>query len=863
MERSTLPSAACSRAATLSERRESLPANRDGRSACNQNLANRRMKRWRAQTPFSSGNHFAQRLAKDGFNEQDFLYCLGESAEALNERLKDSHEWARQLQRSFESSLSLEVLPLPQEILGHQTVSFLNLIAPLLHAAAGRVREAAEQLTEGRLDSPFDPHTVADFLFANLPQQLLLRLSRTMVLECSNVARLEGLLDGSEAGERFNSFVERLRQSDVAAQIFEEYPVLARQLVLRIHQWIEYSIEFLGHLVADWDSIRATFHHGDEMGVLCEVRGDVGDSHRGGRSVLIAKFTSGVQVVYKPRSLSVDVHFQELLAWLNERGSFPALRTLEILNRDTYGWMEYVTAADCNSAAEVQRFYERQGAYLALLYALEATDFHFENLIAAGEHPVLLDLEALMHPRLQSLRPRQADQVADRMMNYSVLRVGLLPQRSQAGGAFEGLDVSGLGSMAGELTPRPVPHWVSEGTDEMRVGRKRIEIPEGKNRPTLGGVAVDAFDHFAAIEAGFSSMYQCIVGHRDGLLSDQSPLARFANDEVRVIIRPTYIYGLLLTESFHPDVLRDALDRDRLFDRLWVGIEECPDLATIIPAEVHDLHNGDVPIFTTRPNSRHLWTSSHQRIGDFYDEPGANLVRRRIRKLSDQDRDLQLWFIRASLATLSNSDDGARKPMQRRARVEASSQAPANRARLLAAARTVGERLEQLALREDDDLSWIGLTLTTSQRWILSPAGLDLYDGLPGVALFLAHLGKTLCEPRFTELAHEAVAIVRRELQSRQPSSMSIGGFAGWGGIVYALTHLGCIWDEPALLAEAEAIAARITSVIERDAEFDLISGAAGCIRRTAGPTLSGSIAGGSNGCGPLRPSSAGAQATV
>ena len=40
----------------------------------------------------------------------------------------------------------------------------------------------------------------------------------------------------------------------------------------------------------------------------------------------------------------------------------------------------------------MKRFYERQGGYLALLYMLQATDFHHENLIAAGEHPVLLDL---------------------------------------------------------------------------------------------------------------------------------------------------------------------------------------------------------------------------------------------------------------------------------------------------------------------------------------------------------------------------------------------------------------------------------------------------------------------------------------
>ncbi len=35
---------------------------------------------------------------------------------------------------------------------------------------------------------------------------------------------------------------------------------------------------------------------------------------------------------------------------------------------------------------------------LALFYALEATDFHHENLIAEGEHPVPIDLETLFQP---------------------------------------------------------------------------------------------------------------------------------------------------------------------------------------------------------------------------------------------------------------------------------------------------------------------------------------------------------------------------------------------------------------------------------------------------------------------------------
>ena len=71
---------------------------------------------------------------------------------------------------------------------------------------------------------------------------------------------------------------------------------------------------------------------------------------------------------------------------------------------------------------------------------------------------------------------------------------------------------------------------------------------------------------------------------------------------------------MLLRDSYHPDMLRDALDRDRLFDWLWAAVENGPYLTKVIPAERQDLWKGDIPIFTTRPGSRDLWTSANEHI---------------------------------------------------------------------------------------------------------------------------------------------------------------------------------------------------------------------------------------------------------
>ena len=104
-------------------------------------------------------------------------------------------------------------------------------------------------------------------------------------------------------------------------------------------------------------------------------------------------------------------------------------------------------------------------------------------------------------------------------------------------------------------------------------------------------------------------------------------------------------------ESFHPDVLRDAIDRDYLLDQLWVPIAQNSFLEKVIIAEQKALQQCDVPIFTTHANSRDLWTCFGDRIPEFLHESGLNETMQRVKELSEDHLERQLWLIQASLAT--------------------------------------------------------------------------------------------------------------------------------------------------------------------------------------------------------------------
>ncbi|GCE21149.1 hypothetical protein KDK_49490 [Dictyobacter kobayashii] len=603
---------------------------------------------------------------------------------------------------------------------------------------------------------------------------------------------------------------------------------MARHILVAVDLWVDVSLEFLRHLCADWESILSLFTPGQHPGLLVKASAGAGDTHRGGRSVMLLRFHAGLQLVYKPRSLAVDRHFQDLLTWLNEHGQRPAFRTLRLIDRGTYGWTEFVVASECTSQEEVVRFYERQGAYLALLYALKAVDFHAENIIAAGDDPMLVDLEALFHPDVR-VKLSMAERPATRAVADSVMQIALLPQRFWSTNQFEGVDMSGLGNAQGQLSPHAVPTWQGVGTDEMKIIRERVTLPGHLNCPKLNGQYVQAVDYISSIVRGFTSLYRLLCARREEFLTALLP--RFAHDEIRFIARATRTYATLSVESFHPNMLRDALKRERLFDRLWMAVKQQPYLTRLIPAEREDLLRGDIPLFTTYPDSCDLFTSEGKRIPDFFDEPSLKLAGERIQLLDEQDLQRQIWMIRAAFASVSLPAIDVPEDTTR----ALSAGVTVEHARLISAAQAVGEQLCKSALRHENAADWYGLTWVKEREWRVTPAGLDLQSGLPGIILFLSYLGELTKDTRDFALAKSAMQTLHGELEQLKThldlaatSGMSICNMLG--SCIYLFSHLAALWHESAWLDEAEALVVLLSEHIEKDDMFDIVDGAAGCI---------------------------------
>ena len=791
-------------------------------------LAAETLSLWRACAPLDQDRYFSERLAMDGIEQEEFKQILGMAVESL-----DGHDpappWAARVARAYSSTAKTDAVNRESwgEVENARTAGFLNLVAPLMSDARRELQSRVMNLKQRRHEAPIDATRAVNALFSNLPPQLLGIIQKTMVLEL-NAARLEGRLEGATPAERFAHFTERLRRTDVAAGLLAEYPVLARRIVRCIDHWLHFSVEFLEHLAEDWEQIAALFDPGSQCGVLVEALAGAGDTHRQGRSVVVVRFENGARLVYKPRSMAVDKHFQDLIDWVNDRGANPRLRSLKVLDCKSHGWAEFVHIGGCESREQVVRFYKRQGEYLALLYILEATDFHFENLLACGEHPVLVDLEALFHPWVSTMDLKQPDiRMVSTTKARSVLRIGLLPRRSGTHDGYQGVDLSGLGAVAGQLSDN-VLQWAGSGTDEMAAVRQPFRMPGGHNRPSIDGAEADVQQYTEPILSGFVRMYDLLRCHRHELLAKDGPLERFAQDDVRVVVRATRGYGVLLSQSLHPDYMHDALDLDRLLDHLWAGVEDNPHLLRLIAAERRDLLEGDIPLFTTCPESRDLLTSTGDKIESLFEKTGMELAREKVRGLSEEDRRRQLWFIGASMATLDLEADEMKwaryQPIWTSSVCSRKQLQPA----MIEQACRIGDRLEELAVQEGPHVTWIGFAYV-HKVWSLDALLEDLYGGSTGLILALAYLGSFGFD-KYTRLARRALNTLRIRLESTGQFLRGIGAFSGWGGIIYVLSQLGALWNDPELFSYALGLVDRLPELIEQDEALDLVGGCAGCI---------------------------------
>src|SRR5271157_4471905 len=801
-----------------------------------------RMAAWRKNCAKGDEEVFRKRLQWDGLEAVRARRLVGRVRKA--NPVGEMPPWAGWLRLMIESSREPRDESLQKNDLAsirrEQPVAFEELFYPFLRlaretlrkesgAAYSLVAEAAHRQWERSLLLSLDAMAAAtldlEFTGFRTAQQI------------SPAVAPSGLdqLPGTDSRQLYESFLRSL-EGEGLLRLFREYPVLGRFLATRLSQWVDAAREFLLRLEADQTELDIRFNQGLPLGPVTRLDTDLSDRHRAGRTALRVHFAAGARLIYKPKMIAAEAAYRDLLSWINQNAGLPPLRTVQVLARGAYGWVEEIQARPCPHQRDVETFYYRAGMLVCLVYALEGTDCHNENLIAAGEHPVLIDHETLFQPRIRYFGP-PGEEGAFSLANQfffadSVFRTALLPRR-EIRPSGESYDVSGLGGTEVQLTHRRRRTWENINTDAMRLRTEPISSQPTHNVVILDGEKVQAAHYVDHIAAGFEQMYRFLQARGAELLGPQGPLRNWSG--LRYLFRDSAIYASLLKRLFSPRCLRHGMDASielELLSRPLLYAEDRPPAWPILADERRSLLQGDIPIFHHAADGDGLLLEGGGLIPQFLRESGFSRVQRRFGALSEEDLERQLGFLRASFELQQGEPEMVGGTAAQASEVPGEHEAGPDDFR--AEALRIAQQIRRAARSFREGVSWNTLAYyDAAQRWQLEPMTPRFYDGLCGVALFLAAVQKLVGEPDLTALARSALATVVRE--SVRPDYVwvlfepGIGAGVGQSSVIYALVRASEFLGEEEWLHHARRFAEMLDAEhIAADRKFDLLSGAAG-----------------------------------
>ena len=640
-----------------------------------------------------------------------------------------------------------------------------------------------------------------------------------------------------EAGtSRYDQFVVEMEAGGFR-RLFEDKPVLLRLIASVTRQWIDTSREFVLRLDADLATIRRAILHVGADSRVAKIEGDLSDPHNSGHSVQIVSFEDGSRIVYKPKDLRLDVAWYALVERLNRAEPPLELKAVRTISRDGYGWTEFIDHAGCADQQGCQRFFRRAGAWLALFHCFAANDMHQENMIAAGDHPVPIDLETILQAPAEEHKAQdpeaQAFDAAMETVANSVMMVGLLP----AYGRSPDNNVFAIGGMTADWNSKTKVKWNNINSDEMRPSKSKEVGKTTPNLPHIDGRYAKFGDYIDDFIAGFEDYAKFLLHQsrdaKQGRLFDD-----FTGVPVRKVIRATRFYYMLLQRLKNHRTMDDGVVWSAQIDfiaRLADWEKDSDPLWPLQQAERSALVALNVPHFVSPSDGNEIRDATGISIHTEATS-GMDRARARVQSFDEQDIAWQITVITQNTSSLPRSAGPPAPGVERKQPSRSEVDVAPTKEVFVAEADKIAEELSRYAIRRGPGAAWIGLDwLGDSEVFQLVCLGPELYNGVSGIAVFLAaHAAVTGCKSS-GELALAGMSHLRKNLRGRNAArmarSLGIGGATGLGSIVYALTVMSKSLHDDDLLADAHVAAELFTDdLIAADKQLDVMGGSAGAI---------------------------------
>ncbi|MEG9296002.1 type 2 lanthipeptide synthetase LanM family protein [Mangrovibacillus sp. Mu-81] len=618
-------------------------------------------------------------------------------------------------------------------------------------------------------------------------------------------------------------------------KILETYPVMARILTEVTVSTIENVKNLITRYDKDYQEISTSFFHKEV--ILKAASFGLGDSHNNGQTVAVLMFEDGEKLVYKPRSLSIDNAFNRLLDWINQEGLSYRLTNGTSISYDKYGWQQFIEPKACLNKDEVHQYYFRMGALIAVFHLLRTNDMHYENIIASGPVPYVIDLETLFSNSLYS----------DKILKYprkellkTVLSSGVLPTGHVFNSKID-FDPSALAGRP-EQTSQNMKGWVmveDENGDYKYENRSFVTSHEG-HLVQLDNKIIRPVEFVEDLTQGFEEVYRVLMNRKKELFDKVVDL--FGESRCRIVLRPTFMYSRFLIASHHPTYLENGLDREELLEMLWNIVKSEERYSGIVESEIEDLLNNDVPYFSYSVDSRNLFDSKGREIQDVFDQTSLEMVEAQINLLSEENLKEQLQLMKLSIHANAVSESDVNE-VEAMASVKTPVFIKEETISFLSMAENIGDFLMDQAVKdlENKYVSWVGVENVNNQ-FQFKALDFSLYNGMLGMTLFLGQLYQYIPKENYKTAIYNTVQYLHETMKDVS-GVMTNSVFNGIGSFAYSLYSLSSLLKDKKFevmgydyllmledLKKEESDKKDGTGTVQSETQIDFLDGHAGVI---------------------------------
>lgn len=613
----------------------------------------------------------------------------------------------------------------------------------------------------------------------------------------------KGLLKGRNDKEEYQDYQEQfLNDRCHIWKLCKQYPEMKRLLLLRIVTVTKQIRQILLRAAEDQKILNSRFFPENPFQYIKRIECGLSDMHNGGQTVAKIQMDNQKTIIYKPRNLEKDRSFMELYELFCGKAGL-SFQNVRILAGEEYSWESFVEQQPCGSSAEIKRYFERTGILLFLSWLLDVSDMHGENIIAMGEYPIPIDLETLPgYP--DYLICENADQMIQEELKHSVLSTGILPVATW-GNDGEGIILNALHREEVVKTPFRVPVICDPESSKIHIAYRGGEKKLSGSLPVYEGYMADPAAYVEEILKGFEQAYRYFLEEKEQLMAG---FAALFSGKSRYLIRHTQQYQMYLQSSFYPEFLESGMRR-KLFLHILDKNQNSEELAG---QERDDLYRMDIPVF--------------YRSGTWENR------KKKLKTVGEDDLKRQLSFIALSLGILEK---------RKFVREKETCRYPANKS--ISWKERAGVQVRRIAdeicgmtyVTEDGDIGFWGSHVEENGNFRIGPAGIYLYEGIGGIAVFLAAALQKYPKENYRYFFELSVKKLFRHTEETAgkicgKETKYGGAFLGEGSVVFTYLLLYDITGEERFLIRAERHIKFIEKPMETENSMDYLSGLSGII---------------------------------